>query len=318
MARTKKTHTIEQPPEVNMEAVQEAREAERELQQMQAGYTDERDLMNQLLGQVQMARSLSKFADVVSLSKLAHIKETKMYQALKGKKAIDQHGEEIADVGSWDGFCRMIGATRSKVDEDLTNLRVFGEEALQGLQRIGASYQDLRKLRKLSDDDQRLIIGEVEANAGDREAIVALIDDLVSKHTKEKIALEQEVQNLREDAEAHERLIENKNRKIDDLDRALHRREHLAGAELDAELSRELEDETLAVIGSIMGLERALSQIADHDSAPQQLRDACAYAMRRILTRLQELESAYNIVAVGPADDSWMDQVPGLAQAQAI
>lgn len=316
MARPKKTHTIEQPPEVNMEAVEESRDAERHLQGITEQYTEERDLVNQLLARVQLSKAMSKITDTLALSDLMRIKENKLYRALSGKLVLLPDGK-TADVGTFAGFCEAIGLSRAKVDEDLLNLEAFGEEALASMNRVGLGYRDLRKLRKLALDEQQVIVGEVEASAGDKEAIVALIDELVTKHTKDKLALEHEVETLRDEAEAHERLIENKNRKIDELDKALHRRERLAGVELEAELARELEDETLAVMGSLMGLERAISQIADLDAASQQLRDARAYAMRRILTRIQELESIYDLVAVGPADDSWMQDVPSVMQPQA-
>ena len=54
---------------------------EAELHAIKGEYSEERDVINQILGQVQMARSFARFADVVSLQKLAHIKETKAYKA---------------------------------------------------------------------------------------------------------------------------------------------------------------------------------------------------------------------------------------------
>ncbi|MEG1971143.1 MAG: hypothetical protein RR101_13615, partial [Burkholderiaceae bacterium] len=112
---------------------------------VQAEYSEERDLINQLMGQVSMARSIARFADVVSLTKLAHIKETKMYRALSGKKGVDMDGNAIADVGTFDGFCQALGLSRSKVDEDIINLKVFGEEALKQLSATGAGYRELRR-----------------------------------------------------------------------------------------------------------------------------------------------------------------------------
>ncbi|POE10752.1 hypothetical protein BV924_16455 [Pectobacterium odoriferum] len=119
---------------------------------------DERDLVNQLLGQVQMARSFAKFADVVSLSKLKYIKENKIHQSLKGKRGVDLDGNEIADVGTWDGFCQAQGLSRSKIDEDLTNLSAFGEDALKQLSAVGAGYRELRQFRRLPEDQKSALI----------------------------------------------------------------------------------------------------------------------------------------------------------------
>ena len=48
-------------------------------------HSEERDLVNQLWGQIQMASAVQKLTTVVSLTKLAHIKESKLYRALSGK-----------------------------------------------------------------------------------------------------------------------------------------------------------------------------------------------------------------------------------------
>jgi len=89
------------------------------LAQLQASYGQERDLANQMLGQIQMSRAISKFTDVVSLQKLKYIKENKSYRALSGQKGIDRNGSEITDVGTWAGFCAALGVSASKIDEDL-------------------------------------------------------------------------------------------------------------------------------------------------------------------------------------------------------
>lgn len=86
MARKASTTEIQPMAEINQQAFQEDATALAALGDIAQGMQDERDLVNQILGQVQMARSIARFADVVSLSKLAHIKETKLYRALQGKR----------------------------------------------------------------------------------------------------------------------------------------------------------------------------------------------------------------------------------------
>lgn len=157
---------------------------------------DERDLINQLLGQVQMARSFAKFADVVSLSKLKHIKESKIYHALKGKRGTDFDGNEIADVGTWDGFCQALGLSRSKIDEDLTNLSAFGEDALKQLSAVGAGYRELRQFRRLPEDQKSALI-EV-AKEGDKTALLELAEEMISKHAREKEELKTDLEISRQ------------------------------------------------------------------------------------------------------------------------
>jgi len=147
-------------------------------------YTAQRDLANQMLGQIQMSRSFAKFADVVGLSKLQIIKENKIYRAVAGQKAFDGSGNEIADVGTWDGFCAALGTSRQKVDEDLLNLKIFGEEALEQMQRTGIGYRDLRQFRRLAAEQQTELIEA--AKAGDTATLLELAEDLIVKHSKDK------------------------------------------------------------------------------------------------------------------------------------
>lgn len=188
---------------------------EAELHAIKGEYSEERDVINQILGQVQMARSFARFADVVSLTKLKHIKETKMYRALAGKKAFDPEGNEIADIGTFDGFCQALGLSRSKVDEDLTNLAAFGEEALNSLAAIGAGYRELRQFRKLPADQKAALIET--AKTGDKDSFLELAEDLIAKHAKEKEALSKQVETLQVESEAKARLLQDKNAKIDEL-----------------------------------------------------------------------------------------------------
>ena len=160
----------------------------------QSEYSDDRDIANQIWGQIQMAGAISKFTTVVGLMKLKELKERKLYQALSGKKGIDKNGNEIPDVGTWDGFCRALHTSANKVDEDLLNLKIFGEDALEQLTSIGAGYRELRQYRKLPEDQKTALI-EV-AKAGDKEALVELAEEFIAKNAKEKEQLKKENSNL--------------------------------------------------------------------------------------------------------------------------
>lgn len=184
----------------NPEMPQDALDATNMLAVVQGEYNDERDLANQLLGQAQMARSIAKFADVVSLTKLAHVKESKLYKALAGKTMLLPDGKECRLVGTWDEYCQLLGSSRSSIDEDLMNLKVFGEEAMDNLSRIGAGYRELRQYRKLPEDEKAALI-EV-AKAGDKEALVELAEEFISKHTKEKEELKKKVDESQADYSA--------------------------------------------------------------------------------------------------------------------
>lgn len=191
-----------------------------ELSQEEVQAQDERDLVNQLLGQVQMARSFANFADVVSLSKLNHIKENKIYRALRGKKGVDLDGNEIADVGTWDGFCQALGLSRSKVDEDLTNLMAFGEVALKQLSAVGAGYRELRQFRKLPEDSKTALI-EV-AKQGDKESLLDLAEELIARQNDEKEQLAKQLADTEADLEASRKRAADLKSSRDELEDKLH------------------------------------------------------------------------------------------------
>ncbi|MBN0690854.1 hypothetical protein JTM16_33975, partial [Pseudomonas aeruginosa] len=127
MARKASPVKVEPIPEVNQQAYQAEAGALTMLGDIAQGMHEERDLVNQLLGQAQMAEAFTQFSLTVRTSKLAYVKETKLYRALKGKKSPD--GQDFLS-GTWEEFCLLLGRSVAQVDEDIANLRALGEEAL--------------------------------------------------------------------------------------------------------------------------------------------------------------------------------------------
>lgn len=158
-------------------------------------YSDERDLVNQLLGQSQMAGAFEEFSRTVRTSKLAYVKENKLYRALAGGKS--PHGAEFS--GSWEEFCTLLGRSVDQVDRDIQNLRAFGEEALESMSRMGIGYRELRQYRRLPEDSQTALI-EV-AKSGDKDALLELAEDLIAKQSAEKAKLTKERDDANADAE---------------------------------------------------------------------------------------------------------------------
>ncbi|GAB7218177.1 hypothetical protein [Dickeya oryzae] len=121
-------------------------------------FNDERDLLNQLLGQVQMADAFTKFTATVAVSKMAYVKENKLYQSLAGMK--DRDGRGL--TGTWEEFCKLLGTSAPKVNEDINNLQSFGEEALESMSRMGIGYRELRQFRRLPEDQKSANVGAFE------------------------------------------------------------------------------------------------------------------------------------------------------------
>lgn len=196
MARKASTPEIQPMPEINQEAYQEEAGALMQLGKIAQDIGDERDLLNQLLGQAQMAESFAKFSLTVSTSKLAFVKENKLYRALQGKRTAD--GQQFS--GTWDDFCSLLGRSRQQVDEDIANLRCLGEEALESMSRMGIGYREMRQYRRLPEDQQAALI-EV-AKTGDKDAFVELAEEIIAKHTAEKAELQKKLDDVQDDYDA--------------------------------------------------------------------------------------------------------------------
>lgn len=213
MARPTKALPTPADDGFNTERLDEAGQAAQQLAALQQGYGQGRDLVNQLLGQAQMADAFSQFSLTVRTSKLKIVKENKLHQHLAGSKTPD--GQELK--GTWAEFCALMKVSVQKADEDITNLRAFGEEALESMSQVGIGYRELRQFRRLPDDQKTALI-EV-AKSGDKDAFLELAEDMIAKHAKEKEALARQAQALAADKEASELVAQGKEETINKLQR---------------------------------------------------------------------------------------------------
>ena len=161
----------------------------------------ERDLVNQLLGQAQMADSIAKFTSTVAVSKMAYVKENKLYKGLSGMTDLDGRGL----VGTWEEFCKLLGTSAGKVNEDINNLQSFGEEALESMSRMGIGYREMRQYRKLPEDEKQALLEA--AKTGDKESFVELAEEMISKSTKDKEELRKQLEDKTADYEAQGSLL---------------------------------------------------------------------------------------------------------------
>jgi len=275
-----------------------------------ARYSEARDQANQLLGQARTAQSFAKLATVVTLRTLAEVKETKAYRALRGVSCVDSQGNKIDDVGTWDGYCRAIGRSKTSVDEDLRNLAAFGEEALESLQAVGAGYRELRKLRQLPEEERQLIIQGEAVQIEDKEALVELIEDMAARHAKEKEELKQQAEDSRQELEASRRVTQDKSNRIAELEEQLHRRQHLTPDQRVGELSQRLEATCLRARSALLEPRSAMVEILDWEEAPRELRHACAQQVARLRIELDQLQIELGLEPVDlDVDDSWMQEV---------
>lgn len=211
MSRTPKAAPDQVDSIIATERVEQAEQAVQQLRQVQASYSQGRDLINQMLGQSQALHAASDLLRTGAVSKHAQIKENKLYQQLAGMTA--PHGAVLK--GTWEEYCVLLGRSVDMVDRDIANLQAFGEQALEAMSLAGIGYRDLQQFRKLPVDQKTALIEA--AKAGDKDTLLELAEDLIVKHAKEKEQLTAEVTDLKGDIDAKDQLIGEKNEELDKL-----------------------------------------------------------------------------------------------------
>jgi len=182
------------------------------MSQLAGTYAADRDLVNQLLGQAQMADASAEFFLTVRTSKLTIVKENKLYRHLAGRKSPD--GQDFLK-GTWEEFCRLIGRGVAQADEDIKNYRELGAETLESLQRAGIGYRELRTLRRLPDEQKEALA--TIAKSEDKEEIIGFAEEIIANQAREKAALRKELDDAKADIAAKEKVAENKERTIERL-----------------------------------------------------------------------------------------------------
>ena len=267
-----------------------------------AAATAEQIEMNQLLGRLQATQAIAAMLDGLSLAQIAQIKEGKRYKQLAGQKMVIG-GVEIR-LDTWEGFCAALGSSRRAIEEKLDNLRLLGEEALDKATALGMTTQELRKLRHLDASDQQIVIGEIEVAAGDKEAIIDLITDMAAKHSKEREELQAKLEDQRGAAVASERIIEERNKRIDKLEKQLHKQQHRTMEEKRQQQMTDAGAAQILCLAPLAGLDDAIDTLLGEDDA------ACtrhaANLLHELRAAVEDLQLKYGLGDVANPDDSWM------------
>lgn len=153
-------------------------------------------------GAVRQAQFIETVSRVSVLARLAQIKATKAY---KGAVVRHEDGTFIA-IKTWDDYCNALGMSRRKVEEDLANLAMFGDNLLKMQEHLGIGYRDLRKLRahmaELPEATQEEIRAEIE-QATDKEELLATLDEMGARNAK----LTAEKKELKKQLDTNDKLL---------------------------------------------------------------------------------------------------------------
>lgn len=201
------------------------------------------------LGQLRAFYFMEQFSNIAKLKLLAELKEAKAY---KGQKALNAKGE-LVEMNNFEDVCDVLGISLSKAKEDLQNLAVFGEEFLEASQRLGLGYRQLRQLRALPEDTRQLVIEGEAVRSNDPEALKDLLEDIAARNA----TIRKEKDDLAADLAARDKVLEDKGRKLDEVQTELAKikslspdKQILLDAEREADARKKLDATILDLIGS--------------------------------------------------------------------
>lgn len=163
-----------------------------EQQEIKAKQQQERETLiaeaSRLTGRVEAFNFISKLTTVGSLMIIKKIKESGVYK-------------ELPNIKTWADYCKSIGFSVNKIDEDLLNLNTFGENLLTTVGDFSLGYKDLRELRKqvksgsLEIKDAEVIIDGEVIPLDDKDELRDALDTLLKSKYKEIEELKDEIKN---------------------------------------------------------------------------------------------------------------------------
>jgi chromosome segregation ATPase len=166
---------------------------------------------------------------------------------------------------------------------------------------IGMTTRDLRRLRQLPQEDLTAIVEGEVVKVQDRDEALEIIEELSAKHRQEKQSLQTEVTKLTQEKESNDRLLAEKNKKIDSLSKKLETpltpaQKHQKQEELNGKLLDGLNLASVAVDSGIARLFDAVQTVQDNPH-PLDIDQACEDALFRALERFLSLSADMGISA---------------------
>lgn len=211
MARKAADKTIEQPVELAHAVTDVLTQTQNTVSVLQAAHSEGRDLANQLLGQAQAMDAIKQISQTIGVSKLAYVKEHKLYKELAGQRT--PNGLVLS--GTWEEYCGLLGFSDEKVNQDIANLKAFGEEALECMSSMGIGLRDLRQYRRLPEDEKSALIEA--AKTGDKDVFLDLAEEIIAKNAKKEEQLNLELDETKAQLIAKDEVAASNAKRISEL-----------------------------------------------------------------------------------------------------
>ena len=256
---------------------------------------------NQLHGKAVMARGGRQLFRAAEIKIIKEVRDKRLWRhvPVEGSDGSVRLAESFAD------WCQNgFGCSKTYAYESIKDFEIFGE-ALDGIRALGIERDHLRLLRKSPEG----LIQEVKeaAEKEDKAVLLELIDDIVERHAKEKEELKKEkqgltdkVQSLEADRQVDQRLLEDKERKINELERELRRdltpdQASKKRAERDELLKANLLEKSLTSISTLNELAMVVEKIMELDDRDEHLEESLYAELRGVFRHVLLLGRQYDI-----------------------
>lgn len=201
-------------PAIEGELIEASLDASAQLAELKQAVSIDQMRLSEWIGVRKGLALVQKLVTVTDFKMLAEIKESKQY---KGLQVIDSDGKPVT-VTTFEQFCRSQGMSYEHVNEGINNLYALGEEFMEASNRMGVGYRELRKLRKLPEQERELIINGEAVQSGDRESLIDLIEEQAIRHAKAKEESDKKVADLEADLAAKQSRLERDAARINSLE----------------------------------------------------------------------------------------------------
>ncbi|MDD6909905.1 hypothetical protein [Actinobacillus minor] len=214
----------------------------------------EQILAIELRGQVKQVIFQEKFLTFQRLQQLKQIKESKGYRNLP---IVDDNTGEIKRINTFKEYCDSINLSISTVDNELLNLSVLGEELYQASVKLGLTSREMRRLRTLPDetiiDIRKIDFSEDEDKSrlveklAEAEKMVEKLSDTIEEQAETLKETTQKLEESQQNYEALSRVNENKDKRLNELDKQLAKKTLLIETQTPEELGGRLREEVTVI-----------------------------------------------------------------------
>ena len=249
--------------------------------------------LGQQVGRIQALKLISDVSEKTIVETFIQIRDSKKYKDI----SISFPDGQFRPSEDFFEFCEQVfGRSYKSLAELAQNYNLLGGELYEHAERLGLRTRDYRALRALPDDEQKLVQITL-AEAGDRESVVGLINELADRQAQERAALRKEIEQKDADIKAKDKLLEQKSERLNDAEAKLARRLTMPETELAADVEASLNSAVAEAIGALQKLTGPLRAMDEEfpDGRPSNLASAAGGALSRILLELQGVAAAHGV-----------------------